>query len=150
MFVFLGQKNKLAKINNSMNTYEEKLSLLSEMIAFARIDGEIHERELQFLDIVASQLRVEKSVFESLFDQAADKVIIKSEHQRILQFYRLALLMQADGVLHDNEQVAIREMGINMGLSPFAMKGVLVEMKRSPTGMIDSDMIMALFRAQQN
>ena len=150
MFVFLGQKNKLAKINNSMNTYEEKLSLLSEMIAFARIDGEIHERELQFLSIVASQLRIEKSVFESLFDQAAKKVIIKSEHQRILQFYRLALLMQADGVLHDNEQVAIREMGINMGLSPFAMKGVLVEMKRSPTGMIDPDIIMALFRAQQN
>lgn len=133
-----------------MNTYEEKLSLLTEMIAFAKVDGQIHERELQFLAIVAKQLRVDPDVFESLFEQPADKVVIKSEHQRILQFYRLALLMQADGVLHDNEQVAIREMGINMGLSPFAMKGVLVEMKRSPTGMIDPDMLLALFRAQQN
>jgi uncharacterized tellurite resistance protein B-like protein len=133
-----------------MNTYEEKLSLLSEMIAFAKVDGQVHEREFQFLTIVAQQLRVDKDVFENLFRQPADKVIIKSEHQRILQFYRLALLMQADGVLHDNEQVAIREMGINMGLSPFAMKGVLVEMKRSPTGMIDPDMLLALFRAQQN
>lgn len=133
-----------------MNTYEEKLSLLTEMIAFAKIDGEVHERELQFLAIVAKQLRVDPDVFESLFSQPADKVIIKSEHQRILQFYRLALLMQADGVLHDNEQVAIREMGINMGLSPFAMKSVLVEMQRSPTGMIDPDMLLALFRAQQN
>jgi uncharacterized tellurite resistance protein B-like protein len=133
-----------------MNTYEEKLSLLTEMIAFAKVDGQIHERELQFLAIVAKQLRVDPDVFESLFEQPADKVIIKSEHQRILQFYRLALLMQADGILHDNEQVAIREMGINMGLSPFAMKGVLVEMKRSPTGMIDPEMLLALFRAQQN
>lgn len=133
-----------------MNTYEEKLSLLTEMIAFAKVDGQIHERELQFLAIVAKQLRVDPDVFESLFEQPADKVVIKSEHQRILQFYRLALLMQADGVLHDNEQVAIREMGINMGLSPFAMKGVLVEMKRSPTGMIDPEMLLALFRAQQN
>lgn len=133
-----------------MNTYEEKLSLLTEMIAFAKVDGQIHERELQFLAIVAKQLRVDPEVFESLFSKPADKVVIKSEHQRILQFYRLALLMQADGVLHDNEQVAIREMGINMGLSPFAMKGVLVEMKRSPTGMIDPDMLLALFRAQQN
>lgn len=120
------------------------------MIAFAKVDGQIHERELQFLAIVAKQLRVDPEVFESLFSKPADKVVIKSEHQRILQFYRLALLMQADGVLHDNEQVAIREMGINMGLSPFAMKGVLVEMKRSPTGMIDPDMLLALFRAQQN
>ena len=133
-----------------MNTYEEKLSLLTEMIAFAKVDGQIHEREFQFLTIVAQQLRVDRDVFDTLFNQPADKVILKSEHQRILQFYRLALLMQADGVLHDNEQVAIREMGINMGLSPFAMKSVLVEMKRSPTGMIDPEMLLALFRAQQN
>ena len=133
-----------------MNTYEEKLSLLTEMIAFAKIDGQIHDRELRFLSVVAQQLRVEPEVFETLFNQPAEKVIMKSEHQRILQFYRLALLMQADGVLHDNEQVAIREMGINMGLSPFAMKSVLVETQRSPTGMIDPDMLLALFRAQQN
>lgn len=133
-----------------MSTYEEKLSLLSEMIAFAKIDGQIHEREHQFLAVVASQLHVEKSDLETLFDQAAEKVVIKSEHQRILQFYRLALLMHADGVLHANEQVAIREMGINMGLSPFAMRSVLQEMQNSPTGLIDPDILLALFRAQHN
>lgn len=133
-----------------MNTYEEKLSLMTEMIAFAKIDGNIHEREFQFLALVAKQLRVDPETFERLFNDPADYVVIKSEHQRIMQFYRLALLMQADGVLHDNEQVAIREMGINMGLSPYAMKGVLNEMKLSPTGMIDPDLLLALFRAQQN
>lgn len=133
-----------------MNTYEEKLSLLSEMIAFARIDGEVHEREYLFLSIVAAQLKVAKDVFTALFNDPAPKAVIKSEHQRILQFYRLALLMQADGVLHDNEQVAIREMGINMGLSPYAMKSVLVAMQNSPTGLIDPEVLLALFRAQQN
>lgn len=133
-----------------MGSYEEKLSLLSEMISFAMIDGQVHEREFQFLSIVASQLKVEKDMFLSLFDHKAEKVIPKSEHQRILQFYRLALLMHADGVLHDNEQVAIREMGVNMGLSPFAMKSVLTEMERSPTGLIDPEMLLALFRAQHN
>ncbi|MCR5862125.1 TerB family tellurite resistance protein [Flavobacterium sp. J372] len=133
-----------------MGSYEEKLSLLSEMISFAMIDGQVHEREFQFLSIVASQLKVEKDIFLSLFDHKAEKVIPKSEHQRILQFYRLALLMHADGVLHDNEQVAIREMGVNMGLSPFAMKSVLTEMERSPTGLIDPEMLLALFRAQHN
>lgn len=132
------------------STHQEKLSLLSDMIAFAKIDGEIHEREYQFLAIVASQLRVEKDVFQGLFESKTEKVVIKDEHQRILHFYRLALLMHADGVLHDNEQVAIREIGINMGLSPFAMKSVLVEMRKSPTGLIDPDMLLALFRAQHN
>lgn len=133
-----------------MSTYQEKLSLLSEMIAFAKIDGQIHEREYQFLSIVSSQLKIEKSVFESLFEKQAEKVVIKSEHQRILQFYRLALLMHADGVLHENEQIAIREMGVNMGLSPFAMKSVLIEMQKSHTGLIDPDILLALFRAQHN
>ena len=133
-----------------MNSYEQKLSLLSEMIAFAKIDGQVHEREYRFLSIVAAQLQIDKRTFESLFIKPADKVVIKSEHERILQFYRLALLMQADGVLHNNEQVAIRGMGINMGLSPYAMKSVLVEMQRSPTGLIDPEILLALFRAQQN
>jgi uncharacterized tellurite resistance protein B-like protein len=133
-----------------MNSYEDKLSLLSEMIAFAKIDGQVHEREYRFLSIVASQLKVESDAFKTLFKEPVPKVVIKTEHQRILQFYRLALLMQADGVLHDNEQVAIREMGINMGLSPYAMKSVLVEMQQSPTGLIDPEVLLALFRAQQN
>lgn len=133
-----------------MSTFEEKLSLLSEMIAFAKIDGQIHEREYQFLSIVAAQLRVDKNTFDSLFDSEVEKVVIKNEHQRVLQFYRLALLMHADGVLHENEQIAIREMGVNMGLSPFAMKSVLLEMQKSPTGLIDPDILLALFRAQHN
>ena len=133
-----------------MNTSKEKLSLLSEMIAFAQIDGQVHEREYRFLSIVASQLKVESTTFQTLFKEPAPHVPIKSEHQRILQFYRLALLMHADGVLHNNEQIAIREMGINMGLSPYAMRSVLDEMKRSPTGLIDPEFLLALFRAQQN
>ncbi len=133
-----------------MSTYQEKLSLLSEMIAFARIDGQIHERELQFLSIVASQLSVEKTDFESLFTNETDKIIQKSEHDRVLQFYRLALLMHADGILHKNEQIAIREMGINMGLSPFAMRSVLQEMQKSETGLIDPNVLLALFKAQHN
>lgn len=133
-----------------MNTYEEKLSLLSEMIAFAQVDGQVHEREYRFLNIVAASLRIDSATFDNLFSRQAEKKILKSEHERILQFYRLALLMHADGILHDNEQVAIREIGINMGLSPFAMKGVLDEIKRSPTGIIDPEILLALFRAQQN
>ncbi len=133
-----------------MSTYEEKLSLLSEMIAFAQIDGQVHEREYQLLSIVASQLKIEQSVFEGLFEKKAKKVVIKSEYERIMQFYRLALLMHADGTLHKNEQIAIREMGVNMGLSPYAMRSVLVEMQKSPSGLVDPGVLLALFRAQHN
>jgi uncharacterized tellurite resistance protein B-like protein len=133
-----------------MNTYEEKLSLLSEMIEFAKVDGELHEREMEFLALVAYELNIERPAFIELFRQHSDLKVIKSEAQRIHQFYRLALLMHVDGKLHQNENIAIRQLGINMGLSPAAMNRVLDLMKASPTGMISPQEIVAAFRGQQN
>lgn len=133
-----------------MGSYEERMSLMSDMVEFAKVDGKVHEREFQFLSMVASQLKIEKDSFDNLFVVEAPNVVVKSEHQRILQFYRLALIMHADGILHNNEQKAIRELGINMGLSPYAMKGVLREIEHSPNGMVDPEVLLALFRAQHN
>lgn len=133
-----------------MNTYEQKISLLSEMIEFAKVDGELHERELEFLALVAKELNIEKPVFTNLFRQQSDIKIIKSEAQRIHQFYRLALLMHVDGNLHQNENIAIRQLGINMGLNPGAMNRVLDLMKASPTGMVEPEVIVNAFKEQQN
>ena len=46
-----------------METYQEKISLLQEMIAFALIDGELHDREYDFLEIVAQELEIDKTTF---------------------------------------------------------------------------------------
>ena len=133
-----------------MNTYEQKISLLSEMIEFAKVDGELHQREMEFLALVAHELNIDKPVFTDLFRQQSDVRIIKSEAQRIHQFYRLALLMHVDGKLHQNENIAIRQLGINMGLSPGAMNRVLDLMKASPTGTIEPEVIVSAFKEQQN
>ena len=133
-----------------MNTYEQKLSLLSEMIEFARVDGELHQREMEFLSLVAEELLIDEPIFRELFRQQSDIKIIKSEAQRIHQFYRLALLMHVDGKLHQNENTAIRQLGINMGLSPAAMNRVLEMMKASPTGMVNAQDIINTFKEQQN
>ena len=133
-----------------MNTYDQKISLLSEMIEFAKIDGELHERELDFLALVARELNIEKPVFIDLFRQQSDIRVIKSEAQRIHQFYRLALLMHVDGNLHRDENIGIRQLGINMGLSPSAMNRILDLMKASPTGMVDAEVIVNAFKEQQN
>jgi tellurite resistance protein len=133
-----------------MNTYDQKLSLLSEMIEFARVDGELHDREIEFLALVARELRIEKPTFIELFRKYPDTKVIKSETQRIHQFYRLALLMHIDGNLHDNENISIREMGINMGLSPAAMNRVLNMMRASPTGMLEPQDILNTFKEQHN
>jgi uncharacterized tellurite resistance protein B-like protein len=133
-----------------MNTQEEKISLLSEMITFSFIDGRLHEREYQFVWIVAQELGISKKEFSDLFHQELPTKVAKSEFERIQQFYRLALLMHIDGVLHEKEEEAIRQIAINMGLNPSATNRVLKLMKASPTVMIPPQVLLEHFQEQLN
>lgn len=123
-----------------MGIYEQKLSLLSEMISFSIVDGNLHQKEYGFLSFVAKELKVEKLIFEELFHSEMKLVTIKTEFQRIIQFYRLALLMRVDGVLHPSEEIAIKQMAINMSLNPFLRKRILTMIFESKTGTIDAKM----------
>ena len=133
-----------------MNKYEEKLALLSEMISFSIIDGQLHEREYAFLTLISDELQVKKADFKQLFHLENYPVVIKSKFERIQQFYRLALLMYCDGVLHEKESNAIHVIGINMGLNPHAIKRVLKAMDLSPSRMISPEFLLEVFQEQLN
>lgn len=133
-----------------MNQYKQKLALLSEMISFSVVDGRLHEREYLFLSMIADELQIDKDAFKNLFHQEEYPMVIKSEFERIQQFYRLALLMHCDGVLHEREQIKIHEIGINMGLNPHAIKRVLKAMEVSPNKMISPEFLLEVFQEQLN
>jgi uncharacterized tellurite resistance protein B-like protein len=147
---FRFKNNNLAKNNKLMNTETEKRSLLLEMIAFSTVDGKLHKREYDFLWIVAQELNIEFSDFKDLFHQEETIVVIRSEFQRIQQFYRLALIMYCDGVLHEKESTAIRQIALEMGLNPSAVKRVLDLMKNAPNAMIDPKILLKVFQEQHN
>jgi uncharacterized tellurite resistance protein B-like protein len=144
------KSNILAKNNKLMNTDDEKRSLLLEMIAFATVDGHLHKREFEFLWIVAQELKISYEDFQDLFHQENETKIIKSEFQRIQQFYRLALIMYCDGVLHEKETIAIQQIALEMGLNPGAVKRILELMKKGPTAMIDPKVLLKVFQEQHN
>ncbi len=133
-----------------MNTFEEKRSLLLEMIAFATVDGQLHKREYVFLSIVAQELKIEKDVFNDFFHQELPQLLVKSEFGRIQQFYRLALLMHSDGVLHTKEDNAIKQIALNMGLNPVATKRILKMMKMTQSPIIEADVLLEIFKEQHN
>ena len=144
------KNNNLAKNSKLMNSFEEKRSLLLEMISFSVIDGKLHQRELDFIRIVAKELGFSKTESLSLFHQELPHLPIKSEFQRIQQFYRLALIMHCDGILHGKESSAIPQIAIDMGLNPSATKRVLQIMQESPNAMIDPKVLLEIFQEQHN
>lgn len=133
-----------------MENLDEKLSLLQELIAFALVDGELHDKEYDFLELISQDLGIEKAVFFKLFESKNKIIVPKDEITRICQFYRLALLMFCDGILHEKEQIKIRELGIAMGLNPEAMKKVISMMEQSKTNMISPEQLLEKFATQHN
>lgn len=132
------------------NTQAQKLSLLSDMIAFAVVDGKLHENEYLFLSLIAEDLGIDLAEFQQLFHSENKSEVIKDDFERIQQFYRLALLMHSDGILHEREEKRIHEIGIGMGLDPFAMKRVLKAMMQSPTRLLSPDYLLEVFQEQKN
>jgi hypothetical protein len=133
-----------------MITYKEKLSLLGDMIELSKVDGKVHEREYEFIKMVAEELNVRTSDFEELFSLPNELLVFKSEFKRIEHFYRLALLSHCDNHHHDREHEFMYQLGLKLGLNPFSIKRVLKEMDNSPTRMIEADLLLGIFKEQHN
>lgn len=133
-----------------MSTFKEKLSILSEMIAFARVDGTVKEPEYHFLLGVASHLGVERERFEALFENESEHIVPKSEADRIMQFHRLVLLMNVDQVQEDFEIVRLHKIGLDMGLRPTAIDRVLSIMHEYPNKVVPPNVLIDIFKTHYN
>lgn len=133
-----------------MITYKEKLSLLGDMIELSKVDGQLHDREYEFIKMVAEELNVRMTDFEELFSLPNELLVFKSEFKRIEHFYRLALLSHCDNHHHDREHEFMYQLGLKLGLNPFSIKRVLKEMDNSPTRMIEPELLLGIFKEQHN
>lgn len=133
-----------------MGSYKEKLSILSEMIAFARVDQSLKESEYQFLIGVASSLGVTKTTFDFLLNEKPSKTTLKTQAERIVQFHRLLLLMNIDQEQHEKEMNTLRNIGLAMGLPPSGIEQVLSVMHSYPDKVVPPEVLINIFKAHYN
>ena len=129
---------------------KEKLSLLTELIKLARCDHKVREQEYEFLLTIAQSINVSKEDFDSLFEKHIEFMPPESEFDRILQFHRLVLLMNVDQETSDLEIKFIKDIGIRLGLNPFATNQVLAEMNLYPEKVIPPEKLIEIFKAHYN
>ncbi|WP_303315797.1 TerB family tellurite resistance protein [Flavivirga abyssicola] len=130
----------------------EKLSLLSEMIAFAKYDKDIKEIEYNFLLGVAKQLDITREDFDYLIEHPVTYTHLKSHSERIVQFHRLVLLMNIDQEDNNNSAGAIKlyNFGLRMGLSHESITKVLYLMESFPNKIVPPDVLIDIFKTQYN
>ena len=128
----------------------EKLSLLSEMIAFAQTDENIKSIEYKFLSSIAKQLEISKEDFEYLLESPVSHVHLKTHSERIVQFHRLVLLMNLDHHIADAELVKLHNFGLRMGLGHESINRVLDLMESFPNKIVPPDFLIDIFKVQYN
>jgi hypothetical protein len=128
----------------------EKLSLLSEMIAFAQTDDTIKSIEYKFLLGVAKQLDISQEDFDYLIKYPVTYVHLKSHSERIVQFHRLVLLMNLDTEITNKELVKLHNFGLRMGLSHESINRVLDLMESFPNRIVPPDFLIEIFKVQYN
>ena len=128
----------------------EKLGILAQMISFAKVDNEIKDSEYDFLLGVAKQLEVDKETFDSLFHKKVEKVLLKSEAERILQFHRLVLLMNVDREQRLVEIEQLHNIGLGFGLPQAAIEQVLTIMHNYPDKVVPPAVLINIFKAYNN
>lgn len=128
----------------------EKLSLLSEMIAFAQTDTSIKTIEYKFLLGVAKQLEISQEDLVYLFEYPVSYVHLKSHSERIVQFHRLVLLMNLGQNITNKELVKLHNFGLRMGLSHESINRVLDLMESFPDKIVPPDILIDIFKVQYN
>ncbi|QNK78918.1 TerB family tellurite resistance protein [Winogradskyella sp. PAMC22761] len=133
-----------------MTNRVEKLSLLSEMIAFAQTEDSVNSIEYNFLYSIAKQLDISKEDFQYLFEHPVTYLHLKSHSERIVQFHRLVLLMNLDHKVAPKQLVKIHNFGLRMGLSHDSINRVLDLMESFPNKMVPPDFLIDIFKVQYN
>ena len=126
-------------------TKKEKLSILSDMIELAKSDKELKEPELNFISAVANSLEITNEEVQKLIKTPAEKVVISSESERILQFHRLILVMNIDEQTSIQETTAIKNFGLHMGLPAEGIDEVFNRMGDYPNKVMPPKDLIAVF-----
>ncbi len=133
-----------------MSNRVEKISLLSEMIAYAKNDEIEGVVEYNFLLGVAEQLDISREDFDYLIQHPINYKHLKSHSERVIQFHRLVLLMNEDFVITRKEVIKIYNFGLRMGLSHESITKVLYLMEGFPNRMVPPDVLIDIFKVQYN
>jgi hypothetical protein len=125
-------------------------SLLTELIKLARIDKNEHDLEYSLMLDLAKKLSIEKDTFDSLFTEYADFEAPNNELNRIIQLYRLVLVMNIDGNAFQEEMDFIRNMAVKLGINLLAIEEIFEEMEKHTNNAIPGDVLANIFRKHHN
>ncbi len=132
---------------------EEKITLLKQLYQMSKVDGKIADAEFDFLIEMGFDLGVPLEIIEDVFEENEiylKKHIPKNIYERIIQIYRLALMMQIDKHIKFNEINLLKNIAIELKLPPEPVTIMLSEMLKSKNGTLEPEHLFEIFNTKNN
>ena len=129
---------------------EEKLGILRQLYKMTQADNEVKPVEYSFLYEVALSMEVPLEQLEEIFDYETQFKLPKDLQNKIIQIYRLALIMKVDKDIAKEELDTLKSIALQMGLHPEAVHNMLDKMNTNETGTLDYNELMQIFKTHDN
>ena len=130
---------------------EEKLSMLYQLVQLAMKNGDVVEDEYDFLERIAHNIGVLPDDFDRIIGGDVIKFTPpKEEHARLIQLYRLMLMMHVDGKVCEEEIRYVRMAGMRLGLPDSMIQALLLEAEKSEAGIIEEERLIDIWRSVNN
>jgi len=131
-------------------TQEEKLGMLRQLFEMTVADGEIKPVEYKFLYEIALSLEVPIEELEQMIAQELKYKLPKQIDERIIQIYRLAMMMRVDRDIDEQETNMLKAMALQLGLRPDAVVIMLDALKKNPEKILGFDELEKIFSMNAN
>ncbi len=132
---------------------EEKISLIKQLFDMSKADYNIDQTEVNFLYELAVSLELPLEILEEIFDEKPiylKHVLPKKRHERIIQIYRLALMINIDKHIKFDEVNLLKNIAIELHLPPEPVTLMLTEMLKSKNGTLAPEQLFNIFKTINN
>ena len=129
---------------------QEKLEIIRQLYEMTKADGEVKPVEYQFLYEIAVSMEVPLEKLEEMFEVDEQYKMPSMHEQRIIQIYRLALMMKVDKEVAPAEILTLKQLALQMNLHPESVDKMLNAMNSKEGKTLSVDELFGFFRTVEN
>ena len=124
--------------------------MIEQMIDLTKKNPDKNTKEIPFIAQLIEQMGLTKNDVLQLFNSHIKTQLPPKETDRILQFYRLCLLTLIDEKITFEELSKLRDVGINMGLSPTATEEIIRSLQENKGKVLSPEQLIKIFKVNLN
>jgi pimeloyl-ACP methyl ester carboxylesterase len=124
--------------------------MIEQMIDLTKKNPDKNTKEIPFIVQLIEQMGLTKNDVLQLFNSHIKTQLPPKETDRILQFYRLCLLTLIDEKITFEELSKLRDVGINMGLSPTATEEIIRSLQENKGKVLSPEQLIKIFKVNLN